>query len=121
MSDTVQTILDDLTGEESPCPGDYEDAVNNLLAGSGIGYSQLNELLLLLGHDRVTPAFFNFLLDVGREEDGAAFRSLDPLRAAVNCFRQRAILRFANVRHAFKYLSVLPEPQFSAELACCEL
>jgi hypothetical protein len=29
----------------------------------GLGYSQLNEILLLLGYDRVTHAFFQFLVD----------------------------------------------------------
>ena len=39
--------------------------------GGGLGYSQLNELLLLLGFDRVTRTFFQFLKDGTTEyQDG---------------------------------------------------
>ena len=42
-------------------------------------------------------------------------RSLGGLRAAVDCFRIRAILRFGNVKYAFKYLSSLDVHQLAAE------
>ena len=70
MVDTIRRILEDLTGQEASFPESYEDDVNRLLSCSGIGYSQLNELLLLLGDDRMTPAFFQLLIDLAPDTGG---------------------------------------------------
>jgi hypothetical protein len=116
MPDTIQGILEDLTGQEATAPGDYDEEVNRLLASSGIGYSQLNEILLLFGYDRVTLAFFQLLLDAAPRHRGAtAIRSLEAFRVAVDCFRLRAILRFGNVKYAFKSMSALNAEGLAAE------
>ena len=74
--------------------------------GAGIGYSQFNELLLLLGRDRVSPSFFRFLVDGATEyEGGEAVESLQALREGVDRFRKLALLNFGNVRFGFRYLS----------------
>ncbi|MEE8451657.1 MAG: hypothetical protein V3R99_07065, partial [Thermoguttaceae bacterium] len=73
---------------------------------SDLGYSQLNELLLLFGFDRITSAFFRFLLDGETDyERGLAFSSADQLRAGIDRFRELAILLYGNVKFAFKSLS----------------
>jgi hypothetical protein len=73
---------------------------------SGLGYSQLNELLLLLGFDRVTRPFFQFLID-GKinYREGGSFKSLSELNSAVERFRTVALLRFGNVKFGYKVFS----------------
>jgi hypothetical protein len=74
--------------------------------GSGLGYSQLNELLLLLGFDRVTHAFFQFLIDgTTQYQDGAAIASFEQLEAGVSRLRSLGLLMFGNVKYAFEVLS----------------
>jgi hypothetical protein len=66
----------------------------------------LNELLLLLGFDRVGPEFFQFLVDGTTDyESGSSFRSFEALEAAVDRFEQMSLLRFGNVKYGFKTLS----------------
>lgn len=128
MPDTAAAILEDLTGQERPFAVDLEAAVSDLLTGSGLGHSQLNELLLASGYDRISPAFFEYLVagsGRGDEGEGAggradggtlAFTSLEGLRLAVDRFRRFAVLRFGNVKFAFKYLSKLDDGALDAEL-----
>ena len=49
------TLFEDLTGQGTPFPDvDIKAALPRLQAGEfQLGYSQLNEVLLLLGYDRV--------------------------------------------------------------------
>ncbi len=116
MSDTLRALLADLTGEEAPFDQDMENATQSVMERSGLGYSQLNELLLLLGYDRVSPVFFQFLIDGTAEYcPGAAFKSLDEMRKGVDRFRVLAILRFGNVKFGFKHLSA-PSTDLAPEL-----
>jgi hypothetical protein len=63
-------------------------------------------LLLLSGLDRVTHAFFSYLLDGTREyKAGNAFESLEQLEKGVTRFREMALLAYGNVKFAFKSLS----------------
>ena len=74
--------------------------------GSGLGYSQLNRLLLLLGFDRVTHAFFQFLIDGTTDcTDGAAIGTFEQLEMGVDRFRSLGLLMFGKVKYAFKVLS----------------
>ena len=116
MCESIRTVLEDLTGQEASFDANVEEAVGSVFARSGIGYSQLNELLLLYGYDRASYAFFCLLLALAGETAGTAFRSLECLRTGVDCFRIRAILRFGNVKHAFKYLAGLSEEGLTAEM-----
>lgn len=143
MPETAAAILEDLTGQERPFAVDLEAAVTGLLTGSGLGHSQLNELLLAYGYDRVSPALFQYLVagigdrDEGEEERGngddpgekqvaaqatppLAFNSLEGLRTAVDRFRRLAVLRLGNVKFAFKYLSKLDDDALAAELDVVE-
>lgn len=102
-------LLEDLTGQRVPLPSPTApQRALDLLEGEGraLGYSQLNELFLLLGYDRITPAFFQYLVDGHTEyEPGAALISIDQLREGVDRFRKLALLLFGNVKYAFKNLS----------------
>ena len=117
MSDTLLAILADLTGQDAPFGRDFDVPTEQVVKGSGLGYSQFNELLLLVGYDRVSPVFFQFLVDGTAEyRPGAAVNSLAEMRKGVDRFRVLAILRFGNVKFAFKYLSA-PSTDLVAELA----
>jgi hypothetical protein len=75
--------------------------------GSGIGYSQLNELLLLLGFDRVTHAFFQYLVDGTTDYlQHSTISSPTALNAGIDRFRKLGLLFFGNVKFAFKTLSL---------------
>jgi hypothetical protein len=103
----LRRLLETLTGQEAQLDVELPAlAVQVLVSSSGLGYSQLNELLLLLGFDRVSYAFFQFLVDGGTEyQDGASFRSFDQLEAGIERFRQIGLLH-GNIKHAFKTLTV---------------
>jgi len=106
MSDSICSILADLTGQDAPSEKQFEAVAAQLLRRTGLAYSQLNELLLLLGYDRVTPSLFQYIVDGSTEyKSTAALRSIRKLRDGVDRFRKLAILNFGNVKFGFKYLS----------------
>jgi hypothetical protein len=106
MPDSICSILADLTGQDAPPEKQFEAQAVELFSRTGLGYSHLNELLLLLGYDRVTPSFFQYLVDGSTEyQSGAALKSIDEFRDGVDRFRRLAILNFGNVKFGFKYLS----------------
>jgi hypothetical protein len=117
MPESISQLLTDLTGQEPTFPQNIDGHVAALLKGTGIGYSQLNELLLLLGYDRLTHRFFQYLLNGKTEyEFGGAFKSFDELRGGIDRFRTVALLGFGNIKFAFKYLSA-PTTNLNEELA----
>jgi hypothetical protein len=103
----------DLTGEDCPTAG-TADVVECALAlfaprGAGMGYSQLNELLVSLGRDRVDRSFFRFLVDGDSAyEAGDSIPTLDDFRRGVERFRRTALLFYGNFKFAFKRLSTDP-------------
>ena len=100
-SQKLRQLLEDLTGQRSP--------LNNLAPGfpqDGLGYSQFNELLLLLGYDRVTHAFFQFLVNGTLDyQPGCAIRYIGDLELGVERARQLSLLFFGNVKFGFKKLA----------------
>jgi hypothetical protein len=103
----LTTVLENLTGEKIPFAERLE-ALSHTghFSGKELGHSQLNELLLLSGLDRITQAFFAYLLsDQPNYEPGMAFSSLDELEVGVKRFRRTALLAYGNVKFAFKSLS----------------
>jgi hypothetical protein len=104
----IQDLLERLAGQPAPFEREVpKEALRVFERGRGrLGYSQLNELLLLFGFDRITHAFFKFLLDGSTEyKPGDAFSSLERLDEGVRRFRKIAILLYGNVKFAFKTLS----------------
>jgi hypothetical protein len=71
--------------------------------GSGLGLSQMNETLLLLGYDRISESLFQYLVD-GKliYEPGACIESLTNLQDATSRFRKLALVWCGNVKYAFK-------------------
>jgi hypothetical protein len=108
-SEELIRLLEDLTGQRVPLPSrTVPQEALDLLGRSdrALGYSQLNELFLLLGYDRIAPAFFQYLVDAGTDyKSGAALDSMEQFREGVDRFRKLALLRFGNVKYAFKNLS----------------
>jgi hypothetical protein len=104
----VRQFLEKLVGQPATLPTPLPEMALQALepGGAGLGYSQLNELLLLLGFDRVTRSFFQFLKDGATDyEDGTAISDLAELEAAVDRFRKLGLLLFGNVKYAFKVMS----------------
>lgn len=79
-----------------------------------LGYSQFNEILLLLGFDRISQACFQFLVDGKVEFDqdqkiivnqNSKITSIEQLENGINEFRKISILLFANIKYGFKNLA----------------
>jgi len=114
LSDSLVKILTNLTGQEPSFP---DRANRTTFPAGGLGYSQFNELLLLLGYDRVSDTFFQYLIDdTVAVTPHAAIKSEADLRTGVDRFRKLAILRFGNVKFGFKYFAS-PSTDLEAELA----
>jgi|SRR6478736_2840075 len=106
-TEKIRATIEQLTGQQAPLSGAIPDTVAALLSdgGTGLGYSQFNELLILLGFDRVSPGFFQYLVD--GETDyvtGASISSFESLCLGVTRFCQTALLLYGNVKYAFKTL-----------------
>ena len=105
----VKRIIEDLTGQKFPLDNPIPSPALTLLSGGrskGLGYSQFNELLVYLGYDRVSHAFFQFVVDqTTAYKSGASITNLTQFRAGVEEFRKVALLFFGNVKFAFKKLS----------------
>ena len=101
-------LFEDLTGQKAPLTSTGPEKTVELLdqGSKAIGYSQFNELLLMMGYDRITYAFFQYLVDGSTAyTPGAALSSLDQLRQGIERFRKLALILFGNVKYAFKQLS----------------
>jgi hypothetical protein len=103
----VRSALEKLTGEEAPLATPIPETALKLLSqGPGLGHSQLNELLILLGFDRVTTSFFQFIVDetTGYSHE-STIRTVLQLEEGIDSFRKIALLLYGNVKFAFKTLS----------------
>lgn len=106
-SASVGHLLEKLTGQAIPFGHEVEKLSITIGPGDeGLGYSQLNELLLIAGLDRITHGFFAYLLTGAPDyQPGMAFESVEQLKAGVDQFRKAALLAYGNVKFAFKNLS----------------
>jgi len=97
-----------LTGQEIPFINNINKIDLERVFSSPVGFSQFNEILLTLGYDRISEDFFQFLIDGDIEYD-----SIDPARIdskevfikGVDRFRRLALLKYGNIKFAFKILS----------------
>src|SRR5688572_26778370 len=109
----LSLLLSKLTG--IPAPFDTAHGAlrgEETLKASGMGYTQLNEVLLCLGYPRVSEWFFQYLLDGTTDyEANNAFKSLIDLENGIDRFRQHAMLRQGNVRYAFDYFRTLSQAE----------
>lgn len=124
-------LLQKLTGQVAPFKSDAAIRGQELIESTGLGCSQLNEILVLHGYDRITDSFFRYLVDEGyladtdtKEEHGpktnAAFTSVEQFRVGIDRFRTYAILRYGNIKHAFKHLSIRDRGELCNELGALE-
>ena len=105
MLDLSQTreLLERLAGQTAPLCRAPHDLRLFHAEDSALGYSQLNELLLLFGFDRVSPCFFRFLIDGQTEyEAGQALETAEDFEAGVQRFQKLGILLYGYVKYAFK-------------------
>ena len=101
----VFVSIEDLTGQSIP----FQDNKSKFLDhepfnSAGIGHSQLNELLLTLGYDRMELGFFRYLF--GRR---STVNSYADFAEGIIKFRKHAMLMYGNVKFGFKKLSSLNE------------
>lgn len=117
-----------LTGQRAPLSSANFVPVHDktLFGGGGLDYSQFNELLLTLGYDRITRAFFNhFFIPPGKRkrindiDKDTPFRieSATGFQTAVEEYRKFAMFKYGNFQFAFKTLSSMNSESISSVLA----
>jgi hypothetical protein len=105
-NEKIKSLIQKLVGETITVECKRFDELNFFENGTVIGYSQFNEILLLLGFDRITQSFFQFLVDQKVEyRHSSAIGSISQLEAGVTEFRKLAVLLYANVKYGFKELA----------------
>lgn len=103
----IKRLLENLTGQKTPFDNEIPiEAVRLFNKKVGLGFSQLNELLLYMGYDSVTSVFFQYIVDESTEyKRKSEISSFDAFGKSVDRFRKIAILIFGNVKYGFKTLS----------------
>ncbi len=104
--ESIKQLIEKLTGESSEiiCKEFYE--IEFFHNGKSIGYSQLNEILLLLEYKTVTRSFFQYLIDQTIDyKSDSRISSFNQFENGVNEFRKIAILLFANIKYGFEILA----------------
>lgn len=93
-----------LAGQSSTLSEAFDNLRLSGLKNRSIGVSQLNELLLAAGFDRVSEGFFAFLVK-GQPidyKDGTTIKGMDDLHKCVDTVRKYAALKYGNFKFAFK-------------------
>ena len=102
----LRELIEKLVGEKIQVSCERFNELIFFENGAFVGYSQFNEILLLLGFDRITKSFFQFLVDQTLEyKDCSSIMSLDQLERGVIEFQKLAILLYANIKYGFKILA----------------
>jgi hypothetical protein len=106
----LEKLLQDLTGQKAPFNNSFPPESKKLLKQEiGLGHSQLNELLLLKGYDRISQSFFQYLVDgTTAYKTASEIRNFDDFKNGIDRFRTIAIFLYGNVKYAFKTLSKDP-------------
>jgi hypothetical protein len=104
--------IEKLTGQNVPFEG-KKDVIGSIdpFSKGGIGYSQLNEILLTLGYDRVTREFFDYIFSSnpypGDPTPSQQISTMDQLFRGVQKHRIHSLLIYGNIKFGFKTLSRL--------------
>ena len=99
LKDYFEDIVGQKTDNNIPDLTIFED-------GNELGYSQFNEILSLLGFNRVNQSFFQFLINGETEyKAGTSFKNECDLKEGVTRFFVIALLWYGNIKFAFKILS----------------
>lgn len=95
--------LEKLTGQKTDLNPQKKHKISKVWP---LGYSQLNEMLLFLGLDRISEVFFKFLSRGVTNKRGALeIESITEFKKAVELFQKIALYEFGNVKFAFKLIS----------------
>lgn len=107
----LEKLLQDLTGKKAPFNNAFPVESQKLLKQEiGLGYSQLNELLLLKGYDRISQSFFQYLVDGTTEYKTASeIKNFEAFKKGIDRFRTIAIFLYGNIKYAFRTLSKDPD------------
>jgi hypothetical protein len=112
-ADKVIEQITKLTGQPVPFEKNIERLRDQAsFEHGGIGRSQLNEILLTLGYDRIKKPFFTYLFG-----ESLQISNYNQFVHGIEKFRKEAILLYGNVKFAFKKLSNLEQKDLDHELA----
>lgn len=111
--------LELLTGQRSNLRKVFDKCIDIRAFEKGVlGVSQMNELLLTAGFDRVTEDFFMFLCKErpAKYEDGKRIQGIQEFEMKVNKLRKYGALKFGNFKFAFKRWSQMSHAQIEEDL-----
>ena len=102
----LKSIFEDLTGEKIDNISDEFLNIELFEDDIGLGYSQFNEILLLLGLDRISYNFFQYLVSGKIEYQlNSSIKSKKQLEEGVERFMKLALIYYGNLKFAFNILS----------------
>lgn len=112
----MRALISRLTGHESPVEKCFLDDVdqNNFWTQHKIGVSQLNEILLAFAYEPVTKDFFARLFSGGRATVEGVTR--EEFERGVEEFEKVALLKYGNIKFAFKTLCGMNADELEATL-----
>ncbi len=108
MKKKLVDLMKRLTGQKVP----FKNAVKKLPSFKSdniVHYNQFNELLLMLGYDRITKHFFEKFFGVDEVTIGS-------LEKSIMDFQKKAMLLYGNVKFGFKKLSSMKEKELTEKL-----
>ena len=83
---------------QTPIAAEYLDVTKLNFPKSGLGLSQLNELLLALHLDRMDAGLFEFIFGSNEVKSEREFEE------GIRKFRIKSIIKYGNFKYGFKYL-----------------
>jgi hypothetical protein len=109
--DSIINWIQKFCGQE-PHPHEYIASIDGhpCFPSTGMGHSQLNELLLSLHLDRASEGFFHYVFQ------GPVVRDFETFRKCISKFRITAILHYGNIKFAFKRLSQMARTEIDDEI-----
>lgn len=116
MSDNeikIRKLIQNLVGEEITLSCN-DNSYSVIYEGDfNVGFSQMNELLLLHGFDRISKPFFQFLVNQTTDyKPTSKVTSLEQLEKGIDEFRKIAILFWGNIKKGFKVFAREPSEAF---------
>ena len=105
-------LIEQFAGQEIPFAHNANFLGLDSFPDGGVGYSQLNEILLTLGYDRVSRDFFTFVFG-----DRHTISNVSEFADRIDHFRKLAMLRYGNIKYAFKHLADKDTVYINSQLA----
>jgi hypothetical protein len=106
MSTKLQVLIERLTGQKLPLEENLFIIERLSKKDLDLGYSQFNELLLLLGYDRLSKSFFQFLVTGDIEFNAeSTLRDLSQLEKQIDRIVEFSLRLFGNIKFGYKRLS----------------